>query len=315
MEQTELERLIGELELALDRLRSLYEQYFVGIEKIVPAVPRKDVDRKLHALRKEQIRNTALRFRFQMVLQRYNTYQTHWQRVCREIENGTYKRHMVRAQRRFGSTRPPPRGTAPPIVRPEPGDALPGDLVAQLAERDRDFEAPSFDIDIPIDVDQPSSRRPSPTGGAPGRRLRPPSTPAAAPVVPVAASIGPRCPSVPPHPRKKVPGVSTADDSKRPAWRSRLEEGCSPPPAASRALRARSAPGVSAGPPPPVPLARPWAPPPRPRSRPPRAPGGPARLPRRPVAPVARPAGRPALARRAAPAKRGCARSMPNTST
>ena len=30
MEQTEVEKLIGELETALDRLRSLYEQYFVG---------------------------------------------------------------------------------------------------------------------------------------------------------------------------------------------------------------------------------------------------------------------------------------------
>jgi hypothetical protein len=63
-------------------------------------VPRKDVERRIYSLRKEQIRNTALRFRFQMILQRYNTYQTHWQRICREIENGTYKR-----QSSIGSSR------------------------------------------------------------------------------------------------------------------------------------------------------------------------------------------------------------------
>src|SRR5579859_7465459 len=108
--------MIGELEIAVDRLRSFYEQYFVGIEKLEPAVPRKDVDRKIHALRKEQIRNTALRFRFQMVLQRYNTYQTHWQRVCREIENGTYRRHVVRAQQRFAEERRR-RSSAPPPSR------------------------------------------------------------------------------------------------------------------------------------------------------------------------------------------------------
>ena len=114
-EQTETERLIGELEIAVDRLRSLYEQYFMGIEKLEPTVPRKDVDRRIHVIRKEQIRNTALRFRFQMVLQRYNTYQTHWQRICRDIENGTYKRHVIRAQQRFGIKRPSlrtPPGTA-----------------------------------------------------------------------------------------------------------------------------------------------------------------------------------------------------------
>ena len=123
MEQAELEKLIEELESRVDRLRSLYEQYFVGIEKIEPGVARKDVDRRIYVLRKEQIRNTALRFRFQMVIQRYNTYQTHWQRICREIENGTYKRHMIRAQRRFGSSRPAPRRTSappPPLVPSEP---------------------------------------------------------------------------------------------------------------------------------------------------------------------------------------------------
>src|SRR5580700_986978 len=113
MEQLDVEKLVSELELGVDRLRSLYEQYFMGIEKLEPSVPRKDVDRRIHVLRKEQIRNTALRFRFQMIVQRYNTYQSHWQRICREIENGTYKRHMMRAQRRFDPDRrsspPPPR--------------------------------------------------------------------------------------------------------------------------------------------------------------------------------------------------------------
>ena len=162
MDQSEVEKLIGELETALDRLRSLYEQYFVGIERIEPAVARKDVDRRFYVLRKEQIRNTALRYRFQMLLQKYNTYQTHWQRVCREIENGTYKRHLVRAQRRFGSSRPPRRRSSiqPPDFRPEPGGSPPRELAAGLAELDGHFEPGSIDVEIPMD-DVPSSRPPS----------------------------------------------------------------------------------------------------------------------------------------------------------
>src|SRR5580704_14586 len=109
----------------------------MGIEKIEPMVPRKDVERRIQVLRKEQIRNTAQRFRFQMLLQRYNTYQTHWQRICREIDNRTYKRHVLKAQRRFGSVAPPPM-TAP---LPAPGARLPPSaaLAAELAELDRDF--------------------------------------------------------------------------------------------------------------------------------------------------------------------------------
>jgi hypothetical protein len=145
VEPPDIEKLVGELEVAVDRVRSLYEQYFMGIEKLEPAVPRKDVERRIHVLRKEQIRNTAQRFRFQMILQRYNVYQTHWQRICREIENGTYKRHLVRAHERF-DTRPPPARAPAPQARPEPGvhlpqpgASLPRELAAELAELDREF--------------------------------------------------------------------------------------------------------------------------------------------------------------------------------
>ena len=99
MEPLELDTAIDELETRVERLRSLYEQFFMGIEKIAPAVAHKDVTRRIEILRREQIRNTAKRFRLQMIIQRHNTFQQYWQRVLREIENGTYKRHVLRAER------------------------------------------------------------------------------------------------------------------------------------------------------------------------------------------------------------------------
>src|SRR6185503_1761031 len=98
----EIDVALDELEKRLERLRSLYEQYFIGIEKIEPSVSRQDVDRRIHALRKTQIRNTAKRFKLQNIIQRYNAFQQYWVRICREIENGTYHRHLARAQSRFG---------------------------------------------------------------------------------------------------------------------------------------------------------------------------------------------------------------------
>ncbi|MCU0691300.1 MAG: hypothetical protein MUF54_07860 [Polyangiaceae bacterium] len=103
MDTAEVEEALGELEMRVERLRALYEQYFMGIEKLEPTVLRKDVDRRFWHLRREQIRNTALRFRLNTINQRYNTYQQYWQRICREIENGTYMRHLRRAERRFGT--------------------------------------------------------------------------------------------------------------------------------------------------------------------------------------------------------------------
>jgi hypothetical protein len=195
VEQPEIEMLVGELETAVDRLRSLYEQYFMGFEKMEPAVPRKDVDRKIHVLRKEHFRNTAMRFRFQMILQRYNTYQTHWQRVLREIEAGTYKRHVLRAERRFGDSAA--RRTAPPPAPalPQPGAELSRELAAQLAELDIDFDAPAATPPAAVAVAMatlaarppltPQPPRPTPSVVSPlPPRPAPPLRPAAAPLAP-----------------------------------------------------------------------------------------------------------------------------------
>ena len=102
MNPKEQEIAISELEDRVDRLRNIYEQYFLGFERLEPTVPRKDVDRRFALLRKEQIRNTAMRFRFNVIAQKYNTYAMHWVRICRQIEEGTYKRHVRRAKARFG---------------------------------------------------------------------------------------------------------------------------------------------------------------------------------------------------------------------
>lgn len=103
MDTSEVERELEELETRLERLRALYEQHFMGLEKLEPLIPRKDVDRRIWVLRREQIRNTGLRFKFQMLIQRYNTFQQYWGRILREIENGTYRRDVMRAAKRFGA--------------------------------------------------------------------------------------------------------------------------------------------------------------------------------------------------------------------
>jgi hypothetical protein len=264
VEQIEVEKLLGELETILDRLRALYEQYFVGIERIEPGVVRKDVERRLYVLRKEQIRNTALRYRFQMVLQKYNTYQTHWLRICREIENGTYKRHLARAQRRFNSSRPPRRRSmAPPAVHPEPGAPLPKDLAAELADLDRDFAPDSFDVDVQLDDDaKPSSRplapRPSSSSSSSSRppprpSPRPPAgaLPAPGALRPVAPpAAGPVRPGAPPAAGPVRPGAAPAAGPVRPGAppaAGPVRPGAAPPvPPVWKKVGAQAAPAASA---------------------------------------------------------------------
>jgi hypothetical protein len=94
------EEKLADLANQLTRLKTLYEQYFIGIEKTAPSVVRRDVERLLADLAALTIRNTALRFRYSSLLHRWKTYSERWDKVLREIEAGTWRRS--RAHRRRG---------------------------------------------------------------------------------------------------------------------------------------------------------------------------------------------------------------------
>jgi hypothetical protein len=102
MDASQFETTLASVEVRLRRLRMLYDQYFQGLERIEPQHERADVDRIIDQLRRSQPRNTALRFRFNQLVQRFTTYNVYWQRIRRQIEEGTYKRDVLRARRRFG---------------------------------------------------------------------------------------------------------------------------------------------------------------------------------------------------------------------
>lgn len=88
----EFVKMLHDAEVKMARVKALYEQYFQGMERMEPAVPKKDLERTLELLRKHQPRNTALRFRTQQILARYTTYLAYWQRITRGIEEGRIRR-------------------------------------------------------------------------------------------------------------------------------------------------------------------------------------------------------------------------------
>jgi hypothetical protein len=100
MDIQEFEQRLHDAEVRLARLKALYEQWFQGIERIEPTIARKELERALEALRREQPRNTALRFRFQQLSARYGTYGIYWGRIAKQIEDGTYRRDLQRIKDR-----------------------------------------------------------------------------------------------------------------------------------------------------------------------------------------------------------------------
>ena len=94
---------LEELGRKMDRLRVLYENFFSGVERIPPNVPRRELNRLILELQQVQIGNATMRFRFQTLLQRWVLLTTYWNRTMREIEAGTYRRDMNKAHRHLAA--------------------------------------------------------------------------------------------------------------------------------------------------------------------------------------------------------------------
>ena len=95
----EIEAIVDEFLRKLEILRVRYEQYFIGVEKVAPSVMRMDVVRIMRELEQIKVKNTALKFKIRQGIQKFTSYSTYWNRTLREIEDGTYKRHIDRAKR------------------------------------------------------------------------------------------------------------------------------------------------------------------------------------------------------------------------
>lgn len=94
-----IEARIGEMEKKTDRLRSIYESFFMGMERTPPNTPRREMNRMMLEMQQVTISNSSLRFRFQSLSQKWVLLITYWNRTMREIEAGTFRRDMARTQR------------------------------------------------------------------------------------------------------------------------------------------------------------------------------------------------------------------------
>ena len=83
-----MEDRIKKLETDIQMLKTKYDQYFLGMQKLPPEKLAADVAREIRTLSTAIINNTALRFRSQQAVSRYNTFLQYWQRNLREIEDG-----------------------------------------------------------------------------------------------------------------------------------------------------------------------------------------------------------------------------------
>jgi hypothetical protein len=73
----------------------------------------------------QAIKNTAMRFKFNSIVSRYQAFKRQWTDTLRKIENGTYARHQFKANLHERPAAPPPdSGGRPPQDRKDVYEAL-----------------------------------------------------------------------------------------------------------------------------------------------------------------------------------------------
>ena len=80
------------LEEKLNTLVRLYEQYFLGLEKRAPLKLLAEVEKIARKHIPANIVNTMLRFKYNSLVSRLQSYRQYWNRINREIEEGRYSR-------------------------------------------------------------------------------------------------------------------------------------------------------------------------------------------------------------------------------
>jgi hypothetical protein len=100
MDAASPEEEIKLLEIKLHQLKLNYEKYFLGTRPTEPVMDRSEVQKMMIRYQNTRIPNTALRFKFNSLNGRYQAFKRQWDATLRQIEAGTYKRHLFKADLR-----------------------------------------------------------------------------------------------------------------------------------------------------------------------------------------------------------------------
>jgi hypothetical protein len=116
---------LEQLEKDMNELKSQYELYFIGVERVEPLPGRDNVRSRLRRFKEIQLNNTAIKFKYQMLQARLVSLETYWGRVARQREEGTYKRDVDRVKRREAelAAKAAKEGTPPPKTSADPRGA------------------------------------------------------------------------------------------------------------------------------------------------------------------------------------------------
>lgn len=206
---------------AVQKLRIAYELYFAGVERYEPLKERTRIKKEVRRLLGVRSNNTAYKFKMQSTQATLVTYENHWDRIVRQIEEGTFKRDKLKAQRHLQAMKDvsddveliedaePVNDISDEFESLDAGDALKsleaddGDAVRELLEKGLLKKTPAPQTAAP----QTAARRPVAPAAPRPVATAAPATPTVRPATPA--------PVARPAPSAAKPAAPAGDDGIR----------------------------------------------------------------------------------------------------
>ncbi len=175
-------RTCAAVETELAELRAAYDQYFLGVERKPPTKRHDALKKQMSDLKSHFVRQTSVRFRIDNLAQKLTTFERLWDRTLKEIEAGTYKRHLFKAKLHATAK------TQPAKKVEDPHDSF--DVDEDLDVSDLGPEAPTNpDLASALTAAAMALSKPIAPVIAPVARVVPAVSASAAPTIPAVAPV------------------------------------------------------------------------------------------------------------------------------
>lgn len=119
----DVQKELDVLDARMTALKVLYDKYFLGMEKLEPIRERAEIQKTIIELGTRFIRNTGAKFRRDTLKNKFLTYQRFWDRILKQIEDGTYKGHKIKAELHEREREARRKGTQPAEAEGAPAQA------------------------------------------------------------------------------------------------------------------------------------------------------------------------------------------------
>lgn len=113
---------LNRVDSELEKLHSLYQEYFSGILRIEPQKELKTFKSLMSSIRPAELKTTAQRFRQQGLQAKFTQYRSLWSKVLRQIEEGTYRRDLFLLERKKQSKQSDSKSKTVP-AQPDSGES------------------------------------------------------------------------------------------------------------------------------------------------------------------------------------------------